>query len=147
MNHIAFLTKKYNFIQKILAKEKTIESRWYKTKRAPWDKIKKGDVVYFKETGMPVSAIATVSKIIQFSDLNNGKIKEIYIKYGGRITADYTNSINKIKMMGEFTKNKKYCILVFLKNPKKIEPFNINKMGFGNSCAWICTEDIKTTKN
>ena len=42
----------------------------------------------------------------------------------------------------ELFKDKKYCMLIFLKNPEKIKPFEINKKGYGNMCSWICIDDI-----
>lgn len=39
MHHLAILKKSWPLIPKILNKQKTIESRWYKVKCAPWNKI------------------------------------------------------------------------------------------------------------
>ena len=38
------------------------------------------------------------------------------------------------------------CMLVFLKNVEKIEPFEINKSGFGIMSAWISVESIPKIK-
>ena len=54
MDHVAIMNKSWGLIPKILSGSKTIESRWYKTKRTPWDKIAKGDTVYFKNSGEQV---------------------------------------------------------------------------------------------
>jgi len=43
-------------------------------------------------------------------------------------------------------KDKRYCILVFLKDVESIKPFEINKKGFGIMSAWICIDDIKKIK-
>ena len=43
-------------------------------------------------------------------------------------------------------KKKRYCILVFLKDVEKITPFEIDKTGYGNACAWISVEDIDTLR-
>jgi len=58
------MRKSWGLLPKILTGEKTIESRWYKNKCSPWGKIKRGDVVYFKNSGEPVTIKAEVSKII-----------------------------------------------------------------------------------
>ena len=34
----------------------------------------------------------------------------------------------------------------FLKNPQKIEPFKIDKKGFGNMAAWITLDDLGKLK-
>jgi len=42
--------------------EKQIESRWYVNKINPWNKVKVGDTVYFKNSGDPVTAKVRVKK-------------------------------------------------------------------------------------
>ncbi len=41
MDHVAVMKKSWGLVPKILAGEKICESRWYKSKRPPWDIIKK----------------------------------------------------------------------------------------------------------
>lgn len=137
MDHVAILSKKYNFLDKIISGKKTIESRWYVNRIAPWNKIKKRDIVYFKNSGEPIKAKASVKKVLQF-DLKNKKIKDILLEFGKDIGFN-PNSYNEwIKIY----KNKNYCILVFLENPVKIKPFNINKKSYGTSSAWLCVSNI-----
>lgn len=142
MDHLAIMKKDWGFIQKILDGEKTIESRWYKTKRTPWGRIEKDDTVYFKNSGEPVTIKAIVSSVIEFEKLTLKKVKGILDKYWREL------GISKEKLPDFYKrfKNKKYCILIFLKNPKKVTPFNINKKGFGAMTSWICIEDIKRLK-
>jgi ASC-1-like (ASCH) protein len=138
MEHIAIIKKSWGLTQKILSGQKKIESRWYKAKYAPWGKIKPGEIVYFKDSGEPVSIKAEVEKVIQFSDLTAEKVKEILCQYG---QADGLG-IDKIPDFFEMFKDKRYCILVFLKNPQKTEQFNIDKSGFGMMSAWISVDNI-----
>lgn len=51
----------------------------------------------------------------------------------------------KSKNFLSYSKNKKYCLLIFLKNPEKVEPFEINKTGFGMMSAWLTAENIDKT--
>jgi len=59
------------------------------------------------------------------------------------------NGIGKDKFGGFFKifKNKKYCILIFLKNTKKIKPFEIDKKGFGAMSAWLTVNNINKIKS
>jgi len=143
MEHLAIMRKSWGLLPKILNGEKTIESRWYQNKYAPWDRIKKEDVVYFKNSGDPVSVKAKVADVLQFSGLNPEKVKEILVEYGSRdgISENETNKYY------ETFKDKNYCLLVFLKNPESIEQFNINKKGFGAMSAWIIIDNIDKIKN
>jgi ASC-1-like (ASCH) protein len=134
-HHVAILSKKRKLLDLILSGEKTIESRWYMTRRTPWNNIKKGDIIFFKESGQPVSAKANVEKVLQF-DLRHKSVKDIIKKYGKQICINSTKGLT----------NKNYCILVFLKNPQKVTPFIINKSGYGNMSAWITIQNISELK-
>ena len=138
MDHVAIMRKSWGMTAKILSGEKTVESRWYKNKSAPWGKIRAGDTVYFKNAGDPVSVRVRVRKIQAYENLDPEKVKAILIKYGEEdgITPD------KIHFYYELFKNKKYCLLIFLENPKQIVPFEISKKGFGAMAAWMCVEDV-----
>jgi len=140
MDHLAILSKSGGWLDKIVSGEKPIESRWYKFKRDPWSKIKRGDVIYLKNTSEPVSAKAIVDKVLQFSHLNPPRIKELIEKYGKDI------GVVNMNEFFENNKDKKYCILVFLKNAQKVEPFKINKKGFGMMSAWLCVKSIANIK-
>ena len=142
MEHIAIMKKSWGLTQKILSGQKKIESRWYKIKYPPWNKIKSGEVIYFKDAGNPVTIKAEVDKVIQFSDLTPKKVQEILYQYG---QADGLG-IDKIPEFFEMFKNKKYCLLIFLINPQEIEPFNIDKSGFGAMSAWISVDNVKKIK-
>ena len=136
------MKKSWGLTHKIISGKKKIESRWYKSKRSPWGKIKKGDTVYFKNSGEPVSIKAEVEKVISFSDLTPKKVKQILKEYG----RDDGIEENKVPDFFELFKDKKYCLLIFLKNPERIKPFEINKTGFGMMSAWLVVEDIDKIK-
>jgi len=149
MDHIAILKKALiskgdNLLEDILSGTKTIESRWYVNRINPWNKIKKGDCIYFKESGYPVTAVSQVSEVIQYGNLNKDIIKQIITKYGKRISPNTSES--EFKSWEKHIKNKRYCVLIFLQNVRKITPFNINKKGFGISSAWLTVGDIEKVK-
>jgi len=134
------MNKKWKLIPKILSGQKTIESRWYMTKRSPWNKISANDTVYFKDAGEPVTAYAIVEKVLQFENYSEQELKTILKKYGKQI------SFSSPETAFDWCENKKYCILIFLKDPKSIPPFEIDKTGFGNACAWITMKNISHIK-
>lgn len=131
MNHVAIMNPKLGSIEKILLGQKIIESRWSKYKIAPYDKIKSGDTVYFKYSGKPVTARAIVSKVLQFEKLDELKFKYIVETFGRLICLHNTH-------YDPWYKSKNYITLIFLKNPKRVSPFQIDKSGFGSGCAWMC---------
>jgi len=142
MEHIAIMRKSWGLTQKILNGRKKIESRWYSIKYKPWGIIKEGEMVFFKDSGELVRIKAEVGKVMQFADLTPKRVKEILNEYGK------DDGIEKEKIPEFFKrfKDKKYCILIFLKNPQEIRPFEINKTGFGAMSAWITVDDISRIK-
>jgi len=136
MDHLAILDKKRNLLAKILSGEKTIESRWYKLKKTPYGTIKAGDKVYFKDSGEPVTAVATVEKARFFGGVDAATIRKILADYGKQIC------IKNYDLAAY--KGINYVTLIFLKNVKPVEPFNINKRGYGVMAAWITVDSIKT---
>lgn len=136
MHHVAIMKPAWKLIPKIMSGEKTIESRWYQTRRVPWNTIAAGDIVYFKNSGQPVTVQATVSKVLQFELPDVAAAQKVVKKYGQDI-----GLINRDP--ATWGKVPRYCILAFLENPKAIKPFSINKKGFGSAAAWITVKDIK----
>ena len=142
MDHVAIMRKSWGLLPKVLSGEKTIESRWYKNKSAPWGKINVGDIIYFKNSGEPVTVKAKIKKVKTIENLTPKKVHEILEKYG----KDDGIKKEKLSFYYNLFKDKKYCILIFLINPKKIKPFEINKKGFGSMSAWITTQNINDIK-
>ncbi|MBI2583985.1 MAG: ASCH domain-containing protein [Candidatus Aenigmarchaeota archaeon] len=139
MEHIAIMKKSWGLTEKILTGQKKIESRWYMVKQVPWNRIREGDVIYFKNSGEPVTIRAEAEKIVQFQDLNPQKVVEILEEYGS------LDGLEKAQIPKFFSlfKDKKYCTLVFLKNTRRTEPFEIDKSGFGSMSAWITIDSVE----
>jgi len=137
--HVAIMRKSWGLTDKILSGEKKIESRWYLHKSRPWNKIKAGDTIYFKDSGSLIKIIAKVVQVLQFENLTPDKVSEILDKYGKDDGISSSETDNYFQMF----KDKKYCILVFLKDVESVEPFDIDKKGFGSMSAWITVNDIE----
>jgi len=142
MEHIAIMRKSWGLTEKILTGQKKVESRWYSVKYRPWGSIKEGEIVYFKDSGEPVRIKAEVSKVMQFADLTPKRVREILGEYGKNDGIEP----EKIPEFFERFRDKKYCILIFLKNPTEIKPFDIDKTGFGAMSAWITIDNIPKIK-
>jgi len=139
MDHVAIMRKSWGLTQKILTGEKKIESRWYKAKHTPWGKIKSGDTIYFKDSGEPIRIRAKVSRVLQFSNLNPEKVKDLLNKFG----KDDGLTKREIPKYHEMFKDKKYCLLIFLEDPTRVKPFSIHKQGFGAMSAWVAIKNIR----
>lgn len=82
MKHLAILRQP--FFDMVLNGEKTIESRWSKSKIAPYQKVNIGDEILLKLTGAPATATAKV-KDVKYYELTPEIVEDIRIKYGNEI--------------------------------------------------------------
>ncbi len=136
MHHVAIMNPPY-LIDRILSGEKTVETRWYKTRRCPWGRIGKGDIIWFKESGGCVRAKAFVSKVEEV-ELGGVDVEKLVRKYAPRGKAFFRSP----EKTSEMARKKKYAIFIHLEKPEDVEPFQIRKDGFGTGAAWICVDDI-----
>jgi ASC-1-like (ASCH) protein len=137
-DHIAIMKKSWGLIPKILAGRKTCESRWYKSKIAPWDRIQPGDNLYFKDSGEPVSVRAKATKVLQYEIKDNQHALEIIKKHAKE---DLGLEIISPEIKN-YIRNKNYAVFVFFNSVEKIKLFEIDKNGFGSQAAWITVDDI-----
>jgi len=136
------MRKSWGLTEKIMSGEKTIESRWYSQKKSPWNEINRGDLIFFKDSGEPISLSAKVEKVLQFGELTPKRVREILHRYGEKDGLD----VGELDQYYELFKTKRYCILVFLSEVKKVSPFEIEKKGFGTMTSWIAMDNIEKVK-
>ena len=142
MDHVAFMQKSWGLTEKIATGQKVIESRWYNIKYAPWGRISSGDSIYFKNTGEPITIKAEVEKVLNFSNLTPEKVQTILDHYSKELGLDESDILRFFEMF----KHKRYCILIYLKDAHYIQPFEINKQGFGTMSSWLSVESIAKIK-
>lgn len=135
MDHVAILKKEWGLVPKILSGDKTLESRWLKRRAAPWDKVQPGDTLYFKNAGEPVIARATVTKVLQYEIRSHQEALALMRRYAEKDLGEKTLP----GAILNYIKGKRFTVFVFFDSAKKIQPFKINKRGFGLRCAWMTT--------
>ncbi len=139
-DHLAIMKAEWGLLPKVLSGQKTVESRWAKNRPPYWNKIKPGDVVYFKDSGQPVTAKATVAKVARHTIA--GGLAEV------RALLNYYASLDGIEprdveAFAQLFKEKRFVIFVYLRDPKAVPPFLIDKTGYGNQVAWITVDSIE----
>ncbi len=142
MKHIAILSRKWQMLEKIESGEKTIESRWYKSRFKPWDSIQAGEIVYFKETGKDVCLQARIARVEQIDNITPSTVRQTLNLHQKDLGIDKSD----IELYYQHFKDKKYCILIYLAEPKPINPFKLNKAGIGMMSAWICFRKLTDIK-
>jgi hypothetical protein len=140
--HLAILKKPY--LDAMFDGRKTIESRFWKSKRPAFGLIRPGDTLFLKLSSGPVCGVATVDAVKLFENLTPKQIAEIKEQYNGYILGT-----------DEYWRSKTDCtfgFLVWLKDIRTIKPMRINKKDWR---AWVVLTEkenfgllkILTTKN
>ena len=142
MDHVAIMKKSWGLIPKILNGTKVAESRWYKSRITPWNRIKKGHNLYFKNSGEAITVKTKVTKAIQYEVPNNSRALKIMKKH-----AEKDLGFKKIPPeVLNYIRNKNYAIFIYFDSVKEIKPFNVDKTGFGAMAAWITVNNINKIK-
>jgi len=122
--HLVILKKPY--LDLILAGQKTVESRFTRTKRPPFGKVASGDTLFLKESSGPVRAVATAAAVKNFAELTPEQITAIKQQYN-----------RLIKGAEQYWQDKADCrfgLLVWLEDVQPIEPLRISKKDWR---AWV----------
>ena len=129
MDHVAIL--KDAPLEKILSGVKTIESRWLANKSAPWSKVAVGDTLFFKRSGGDVEARARVKDVRQYENVDERLASTIIKTHGTALAIDEHS-------LGQWhNRAKTRCCLLFLDGVQRVQPFAIDKTGFGAMAAWL----------
>ena len=142
MDHVAIMKKSWGLLPRILEGAKIIESRWYKARVAPWDRIRAGDTLYFKDSGEPVTSKGMVTKVLQFEVRYDDEAMDITKRFASGLGFSRVPDA-----MLNYISGKRYGILVFFDSVEKVKPFNIDKAGFGMMSAWISVPNIRSIKH
>lgn len=86
MKHLAIF--KGTGAEKILSGEKTIESRFSKSKIPPFGVVSVRDLVYIKPSGGEIIGQFRVRKVVFIDGINEKELKDIKERYGEEIAAD-----------------------------------------------------------
>jgi ASC-1-like (ASCH) protein len=128
--HLVILKKPY--LDMILEGRKRIELRLYKRKHPAFGRVFAGDKLFLKISSGPVCATATVEAVKNFENLTPERILELKRLYNHDIGGGDEHWQSKIDC--------KYCLLVWLKDVKTIEPVRIQKKDWR---AWVVLTEGK----
>jgi ASC-1-like (ASCH) protein len=128
--HLVILKKPY--LNMILEGRKRIELRLYKAKHPAFGRVFAGDRLFLKISSGPVCATATVAEVKNFENLTPERILELKERYNHDIGGGDEHWQSKIDC--------KYCLLVWLKDVKTIEPVRIQKKDWR---AWVVLTEGK----
>ena len=122
--HLVILKKPY--LDAILDGRKSIESRFWKTRRYAFGRVLPDDILFLKLSSGPVCGMATVEAVKNFENLTPEQI--IAIKQ------QYNHLIGGADEHWQKRADCKFGLLVWLKDVRAIEPVRIRKKDWR---AWV----------
>ncbi|MEM9083318.1 MAG: ASCH domain-containing protein [Planctomycetota bacterium] len=111
MKHLAVLKPRY--IRSLLDGDKTLESRFSVNRIPPYEKVRVGDTIYFKQSGGPVCVMAEAGRVELHDKLEVEDIKRLISKHRKAIACDDDHWKRKAKA--------KYATLVWLTDVRPID--------------------------
>jgi ASC-1-like (ASCH) protein len=127
--HIAVLLPQY--IDLILAGEKTVECRLTKQARDPFENVEPGERIYFKASAGPYAATAIVEHVLCEQGLTPRRISEI--------KRDYNHLIRGEDQFWRWKRDSRYCTLVWLKD---VQPTSAGpRVRPLQGVAWLCLDE------
>jgi hypothetical protein len=87
--HLAVMAEPY--LARVLAGEKTIESRFARVRAAPYGCVAPGDTIWLKRSGGPIVGLALAAVVRQYDDLTPERVDALVERYGAalRLDADF----------------------------------------------------------
>lgn len=140
MDHVVYLDAKSNEFEKLLDGSKTIIVRGATGRKMPYGRVNKGDVLYFINNNGEglVKAKAIVDSVFNSEKMNFEESFELVMKNQEKLLL---SDIQFQKWV-----EKRYLVLIEIKEFCAIENFTIDKSNYGNMDDWLPVENIDSVK-
>ncbi|MCS6840817.1 MAG: ASCH domain-containing protein [Roseiflexus sp.] len=126
--HLAVLREPY--LSRILAGEKTIESRFLRVRAAPYGCVTAGDTLFLKRASGPIVATARAARVVMFDDLTPARVAALLERYAGGLRLDDD--------MRARAQSSRYAVLIWLTDVAPIsDPPLVSKR---DRRAWVVLE-------
>lgn len=122
--HLAILNQPY--LDRIIVGQKTVESRFTKSRIPPFGRVNGGDVLFLKQSAGPIIGIAIVSKTEFLGPLSATDVLKVMNRYQKELTLE--NEFRQLK------KDSKYVSLMHIAKVSKTLPLYVTK---NDRRSWI----------
>ena len=124
--HLAVLHREY--LDKIIAGDKTIEMRLTRTRRAPFGMIHEGHTIFFKQSSGPIRAVAIAHRVETLTDLDPRRIRTLRQQYNRHIAGSDATWARK--------QQARFGTLIWLRDVRQTSEGPIVGPLYG--AAWVC---------
>lgn len=140
MDHVVYLDAQADELEKLLAGEKTMIVRGAAGRKLPYGRVNHGDILYFLNNDSKglVQACAKVSKILNSEPLTP--------EASQKLLASHQSALKLTKKQQQRWSGKRYLVLITVEAIRKLEPFRIDRSGYGNMDDWLPVGDINSIR-
>ena len=140
MDHIVYVDAKASELEKLLDGTKTTIIRGAAGRKMPYGRVNPGDVLYLINNNAEglIRAKAKVKNVFNSEKMT----KEDSIQ----LLSDNQEKLQLTPNQKKRWAGKRYLVLIEVSEASEIEPFSIDKSGYGNMDDWLPVEDIRQVK-
>jgi hypothetical protein len=140
MDHIVYLDASAKELDLLFSGKKSMIIRGATGRKMPYGRVNQGDTLYFINNNSEgvIQARAKVERV-----LNSDRMTE---EESAQLIDRHQNMLLLSKKQYDRWAGKRYLVLIEVKEVEKVEPFRIDKSGFGNMDDWLPVEQIEKVR-
>ena len=140
MDHVVYVDSKAKEPQKLSAGEKTMIVRGAAGRKLPYERVFENDVLYFisNDGSGLVFGKAQVTAVINSGKLTPDESNDLLTNHQDKLNLD----AKQLTRWG----GKRFLVLIQIADYEALQPFKIDRSGYGNMDDWLPVEDIQTVK-
>lgn len=140
MDHIVYVDAKEGELEKLLDGTKTAILRGATGRKLPYGRVNPGDRLYFIRNNSEglVQARATISEVMNSEALSPEQSEQVVRQNQDKL--QFTP--RQVKRWA----GKRYLVMIDIGAVEKVEPFPIDKSGYGNMDDWLPVGDVESVR-
>ena len=140
MEHVVYLDTQSGEMENLLVGKKTMIVRGAAGRKLPYGRVNPGDILYFLNNdgkGL-VQARAKVCQVLNSEPLTS--------EASQKLLADHQDALQLTEKQQQRWRGKRYLVLITVGAIQELEPFQIDRSGYGNMDDWLPVGDIHSVK-
>lgn len=140
MEHVVYLDTQSGEMENLLVGKKTMIVRGAAGRKLPYGRVNPGDILYFLNNdgkGL-VQARAKVCQVLNSEPLTS--------EASQKLLADHQDALQLTEKQQQRWRGKRYLVLITVDAIQELEPFQIDRSGYGNMDDWLPVGDIHSVK-
>jgi hypothetical protein len=140
MDHVVYLDAAAKDLDLLLSNEKTMIIRGATGRKMPYGRVNPGDVLYFINNNAEgaILACAKVKSVLNSEKLTGAESTQLI--------EQHQEKLQLTQKQLERWAGKRFLVLVEVGEVEKVQPFRIDKSGFGNMDDWLLVEQIEKVR-